>query len=105
MEKLEKEKYLKEKAIEIISANVGSAFDKTKSLEVKKYAVLIRQIARKRLECKRLTRVDWLKKEIKPKPTHILTREQEEVLLWILENEYFLTKEIERLLRKFKLKV
>ena len=105
MEELEKEIRIKEVAIGIIGANVGSTFYKTKSLEVDRYVKLIKQIAKKRIKYKRLTSVDWITKEIKVKSRTPLPKNQEEALLWILENEDFLIKQIEKLLKKFSKKL
>lgn len=102
MDRLEE---IKTRARAIISSNVGDAFVKTGSLETIKYIILIKQIVRKRLKYNCLTSLNWKRKEIKLRTRKILDEDQKEILLWLQDNEDFLIKEIERLLKRFSKKL
>lgn len=49
------------------SMNIDSIYVNTESLDYRKYVILLKQIIRKRLETKKVTRVNFLTKEIKVK--------------------------------------
>lgn len=85
-----------------IGANVESIFVNTRSLDVEKYIILLRQIAKIRINTNHLTTTDFKKRKIKIKKNDILTDKQLKTMQWILENNDFLIKEVERLLNKFR---
>lgn len=60
MDKIEE---IKMRAKAIIGANIGTTFDRTQSVEVEKYVVLIKQIVRKRLKYKCLTSLNMVTKQ------------------------------------------
>ena len=83
-----------------ITTNIDSIYVNTESLDTRKYFILLRQIARKRLETGRLTRINWLEKKIVVREKE-LSDEQRKAMEWILENDDLLIKVIEHLVDKF----
>lgn len=99
-EKLKKE--LWDNITSFIGANVESIFVNTGSLEVEKYIILLRQIAKIRINTNRLTTTDFKNRTIKIKKNDILTDKQLKTMQWILENNDFLIEQVEKILNRFR---
>lgn len=99
-EKLKKE--LWDNITSFIGANVESIFVSTGSLEVEKYIILLRQIAKIRINTNHLTTTDFKNRTIKIKKNDILTDKQLKTMQWILENNDFLIEQVEKILNRFR---
>lgn len=69
-----------------LNANIGIAFERTRSFETIKYIRLIRQIVKLRLETGCLTRTDWINKQIIVRRKKKLDERQLKTMLWIFNN-------------------
>lgn len=83
------------------SMNIDSIYVNTESLDYRKYVILLKQIIRKRLETKKVTRVNFLTKEIKVKRKD-LTEIQLKALEWLLNNEEYLIWRTKDLVSRFE---
>ena len=83
------------------STNIDSIYVNTESLDYRKYVILLKQIIRKRLETKKVTRVNFLTKEIKVKRKD-LTEIQLKALEWLLNNEEYLIWRTKDLVSRFE---
>ena len=81
--------------------NIDSIYVNTESLDYRKYVILLKQIIRKRLETKKVTRVNFLTKEIKVKRKD-LTEIQLKALEWLLNNEEYLIWRTKDLVSRFE---
>ena len=84
-----------------IGPNIDSIYVNTKSFDYRKYVILIRQIIKKRLETKKVTRVNFVTKEIKVKKKE-LTEIQLKALEWLLNNEEYLIWRTKDLVSRFE---
>lgn len=84
-----------------ITSNIDSIYINTQSLDFIKYVILLRQIAKKRIETKKKTKVNWKTKEIEIKLKD-LNDSQIRAMYWILRNDDYLIKRVEKLVNKFK---
>lgn len=83
------------------SMNIDSIYVNTESLDYRKYVILLKQIIRKRLETKKVTRVNFVTKEIKVKKKD-LTEIQLKALEWLLNNEDYLIWRTQDLVNRFE---
>ena len=83
------------------SMNIDSIYVNTESLDYRKYVILLKQIIRKRLETKKVTRVNFLTKEIKVKRKD-LTEIQLKALEWLLNNDDYLLWKTEKLVKEYE---
>lgn len=77
---------IKESVDYFLSANIGIAFERTRSFESKRYIKLIHQIVKLRLVTGCLTRTDWINKQIKVRRKKKLDERQLKTMLWITNN-------------------
>ena len=84
-----------------IGPNIDSIYVNTKSFDYRKYVILIRQIIKKRLETKKVTRVNFVTKEIKVKKKE-LTEIQLKALEWLLNNNDYLVWKTEKLVKEYE---
>ena len=83
------------------STNIDSIYVNTESLDYRKYVILLKQIIRKRLETKKVTRVNFVTKEIKVKRKD-LTEHQLKALEWLSNNEEYLIWRTKDLVSRFE---
>ena len=83
------------------SMNIDSIYVNTESLDYRKYVILLKQIIRKRLETKKVTRVNFVTKEIKVKRKD-LTEHQLKALEWLSNNEEYLIWRTKDLVSRFE---
>lgn len=84
-----------------LTSNIDSIYVNTESLDYKRYVILLRQIAKKRIETGRITRTNWITKEIEVKMKS-LNEKQLKSMYWILENKNYVDKRVKKLVNKFK---
>ena len=83
------------------SMNIDSIYVNTESLDYRKYVILLKQIIRKRLETKKVTRVNFVTKEIRVKRKD-LTEHQLKALEWLSNNEEYLIWRTKDLVNRFE---
>lgn len=83
------------------SMNIDSIYVNTKSFDYRKYIILLRQIIKKRLETKKITRVNFVTKEIEVKRKD-LTEIQLKALEWLLNNNDYLVWKTEKLVKEYE---
>lgn len=83
------------------SMNIDSIYVNTESLDYRKYVILLKQIIRKRLETKKVTRVNFVTKELKVKRKD-LTEHQLKALEWLLNHEEYLIWRTKDLVNRFE---
>ena len=83
------------------STNIDSIYVNTESLDYRKYVILLKQIIRKRLETKKVTRVNFVTKEIRVKRKD-LTEHQLKALEWLSNNEEYLIWRTKDLVSRFE---
>lgn len=83
-----------------IGSNVDTIYRNTGSLEVNKYVKLIIQIAKKRIETKHTTGIDWNFKTIKVKEK-LLTDKQLKASYWVLEHREEVKNKVYSILERY----
>lgn len=83
------------------SMNIDSIYVNTESLDYRKYVILLKQIIKKRLETKKLTKVNFVTKEIEVKRKD-LTEIQLKALEWLLNNNDYLLWKTEKLVKEYE---
>lgn len=83
------------------STNIDSIYANTESLDYRKYVILLKQIIKKRLETKKVTRVNFVTKEIVVKRKN-LEDYQIRGLMWLANHEEYLIWRTQDLVNRFE---